>query len=504
MKHLSLLLAVMVCASCTTRYQVRGTEAIYKADHPLDLNTFVLKPCTGTPDEVCDTPQTLAVKKARQTSLEHQSVEYFGKLSTGVIEISDDGNINRRQYGQVMSMVRKQTAAGGLLVVFAHGWHHGPHTCDRDLCCFRRVLEQLQKLREARHEPGNTVGVFIGWRGESMIVPYLNTFTIYDRKRVAQRIGRTAGKEILLELDRLWRLNDKLVMVAVGHSLGGAFMVEAMRGKLTGDVSDIEIGEPRNYRIVRSHDDRVPALEKKRKAERADVGDLVVLVNPAIEAIEWEPFEKDLFENAYASVTDRKQLVDMRLPYDKPYQYEEEQLPVLMAVASQGDMAVKYSLPFARWVQGFLTLHWNWLFNPVFLVGIGRYDPYMTHTLEYHGKILPPTEEPNQLESPTCDCPMSYEGVSSVVGFHLDHTDREQTFGDGYVMKPTDDRKTRGWDIHSPYFSVFTDPNVISAHSDIFNARFVGFLAAFINAYDEKVQQIGRPKERGAAAAEQP
>src|SRR5256885_3324262 len=70
MKSVSLLLlAVLVCPSCTTRYQVRGTETIYDAKHPLDIDSFVLKPS--------DTPDTQAVKKARQTSMEHQSVEYF-------------------------------------------------------------------------------------------------------------------------------------------------------------------------------------------------------------------------------------------------------------------------------------------------------------------------------------------------------------------------------------------------------------------------------------------
>jgi hypothetical protein len=187
------------------------------------------------------------------------------------------------------------------------------------------------------------------------------------------------------------------------------------------------------------------------------------------------------------------------LPYDKPYHYEKNQLPVLMAVASEGDMAVKYSLPIMRGVQGFFTLHWNWLINPEFLVGIGRYDPYMTHRLEYHGTILKATEEPNQLDSPTCDCPMSYDGVSDVSGLRLDQTDREQRFGDGYVFKPTEARAARGWDVHAPYLSVFTDPNVISAHSDIFNARFVGFLAAFINAYEEQAQQVG-PKEKAPTA----
>lgn len=499
MKRMAIVLVVLVATTaCTTRYQVRGTEQIYMRPRPIE--EFV-----GTSPEV----------KKRQITLEHQSVEYFDQFTTGIIEISDDGATNPTQREQVMSMVRQETKDGGVLVVFVHGWHHGPRTCDRDLCCFRRVLQQLLVARQerqrrelaarpdaalaARYAKEKVVGVYIGWRGESLAAPIANIPTLFDRKRAAERIGRTAGKEILQELDCWWRKVDNLTMVTVGHSLGGAFVYQAMKGKLTGDVSGIEVPSRRPYRIVRAHDDR--AAVDGRKAERADLGDLVVLVNPAIEAVAYEPFDRDLRDDRAPAEPDA--LRERRLPYDKKAAYETGQMPVLMVVASRADKDVKRYLPAGRWLQALVTLRWNRLFRPVTLVGMGRYDPFVTHELAYTGTALLQTADPHQSDVPSCDCPMAYAGLMNLGGLSLQKTGERQAFGDGFVLEPTKDRLARGWDSNSPYFSVFTDANVMSAHSDIFNSRFVGFLLAFINAYDERAS-VYEPKDKEYEAREAP
>jgi hypothetical protein len=256
----------------------------------------------------------------------------------------------------------------------------------------------------------------------------------------------------------------------------------------------------RSYRVVRAHEDRA-GVGPETKAERADLGDLVVLVNPAIEAVEYEPFDRDLRDlRPDLAPTDMQALIDRRLPYDKHANYQKDQMPVLMVVASKGDTAVKRFLPIGQWLQGLVTFRWNRLFRPIRLVGMGRYDPFITHTLSYTGTTLKLMENPNETARLDCDCSMSYLGVSDLAAepddkFDLQHTGEKQTFGDGFVFDLRPERRVRGWDPNSPYFSVLTEANVISAHSDIFNSRFVGFLVAFINAYDERVALRG-PKEK--------
>ena len=66
-----LLLAPLALTGCTTIYQVRGTENFLK---PMAVRDLV-----GS-DEV---------HRARQISMEHQSIEKYDDFSLGVIEISD-------------------------------------------------------------------------------------------------------------------------------------------------------------------------------------------------------------------------------------------------------------------------------------------------------------------------------------------------------------------------------------------------------------------------------
>jgi len=133
MKRLLLVVVLALTAACTSRFQLRGTEEAYHVTG----DKYVPKRLFNIDDFAGEDPK----KKLQQITMEHRSVETFENFTLGVIEISDDGNINPSQKDQVINMVRRQTKPGGLLIVFIHGWHHGPRTCDRDLCCFRRVLD---------------------------------------------------------------------------------------------------------------------------------------------------------------------------------------------------------------------------------------------------------------------------------------------------------------------------------------------------------------------------
>ena len=246
-------------------------------------------------------------------------------------------------------MLEAELANGGVLLVFAHGWHHGARTCDRDLCCFRTVLNTLKTARVKKYgkhlERENVVGVFIGWRGESIAVKRLNNVTIWERKDVAETIGRGAAKELLQQISELWEpLQESVTMVSVGHSLGGALIYQAAKETLSGDVSDIENQNLETFRVARADCRRDKAQEGKVKARRAGFGDLIILVNPALEASEYIPFDNDLLDRSKEG-WNRKQLVAAKLPYDKEHPYPANQLPVLVAVASITDSAVGADLP---------------------------------------------------------------------------------------------------------------------------------------------------------------
>jgi hypothetical protein len=469
----------------TTKNMVRGTVPVPK---PAEDKLRDLQDLHGSDD----------LHRARQIMTEHSSIEYYKDFSLGIMEILDDGTIDPIQKDQVFEMLRTETEPGGLLVVFVHGWHHGARTCDRDLCCFRTVLSKLKKSRDAAYEKDvagqNVVGVFIGWRGESRQTPTINTATIWDRKDVAETLGRGSAKELLLEMkDEFWRKNEaNLTMISLGHSLGGALLFQAAKETLTGNISDIEEQKVRSYRIARANCDREQALAAGVKARRLGYGDLVVLVNPALEANEYSALDADLYDSG-KNGWQRDQLIKATLPYDKNQPYPDNQLPVLVAIASLTDSAVGTIFPLSR-VAIFPT-------KPSILsraderLGIGHYKPHVTHHLGYEDAF---TEDDRKARDPrnelrkNCDCSMLSDAPDMAGAASLDLQKADQTFGRGnkYTLKLTDERRRRGWDLNSPYWVIEAEPKIMAEHSDIFNPYFVGFLTHFMDAYYKKYERL--------------
>lgn len=487
MRRLAVASLVLFLAGCsvlpqTTKNQVRGTVPVVKPD-PAKLRP--LSDLHGHDD----------IHRARQIMTEHSSVEYYDDFTLGVLEIADDGTINPSQKEQVFKMLDAETKPGGLLVVFVHGWHHGARTCDRDLCCFRTVLSKLKQTRTRAYgkevEGQNVVGLFIGWRGESRQTKGLNVATIWDRKDVAETLGRGSAKELLLEVnERYWNSQEDLTMISVGHSLGGALLFQAAKETLTGNVSDIERQEVRSYRVARADCDREQALKTGVKARRLGFGDLVVLVNPAIEANEYRALDADLFD-ATKDGWSRDQLTAASLPYDKNQPYPENQLPVLVAIASQTDSAVGTIFPLSRIVL--LPYKPSVAYRQNERAGIGHYGPHITHRL---GHVDPFTAEERKARDPrdedrkNCDCPM-LTADPKLGGNPLDLAKTSQTFGPGnkFRLEVTGDRLRRGWDVNSPYMVIEAEPKIIAEHSDIFNEYFIGFLTYFMDAYYTKYEK---------------
>jgi hypothetical protein len=458
-----LLAAVVVCflAACgsTSRYQVRGTEA----------------PIPPAEDFTVD---KLEESRDAQLNFEARSIEQFDDMALGVLEITDDGLINPAQKKQVFDLVRERISdENALLIVFVHGWHHGPHVCDRDLACFRRVLARLANSKELLERNVHVTGVYVGWRGESMNKPW-NNFTLWGRKRVAQHIGRTGAKEALLELDAIHHeAKEKhpsryLTMITVGHSLGGALVFSAMKGLATGDGSGIIDGSTKGqtWRVVRAEGDRVAAAKRGVKATRARLGDMVVLVNPAIEADEYKAFNADLPDSDTGKY---------RPPPDKALPYDSSQLPVLMAIASEADKAVGLAFVAGRWVSAFRDP--SIAADPSKRIGIGHYGPHVTHTVSYPDREF----EETKLQ---CGCPKQFDAPVNIDEKPLDVASREtQDFGD-LEFKLARDPAT--WDVHSPYLVVRASRGVMREHSDIYNPVFVEFLTKFIRGYYARSVQV--------------
>jgi hypothetical protein len=485
--------ALFVLTSCTTRYQKRGTE------DPL--------PATLTVPEFEKNARDEAMKRAAQLDLEARSIERFKTkngvdFSVGVVEFTDEGFVNRAQYDQVLQHVRDEmndsSSRGTLLIVFAHGWHHSCRTCDRDIACFRRIMDEMADA-ESFHQGRRVVGVYLGWRGASLLGKW-NALTLWNRKQVAEHIGRTGAKEVLSDLHAEWlsrrRSTRPVRMITVGHSLGGAMVFSAVKGKLSGNADDIiRPGQAGTLRITRAEQSRVEAWPTGRKARRARFGDLVVLVNPAIEAAEYTAFDDDLQGAANEKIVDRGQ------------EFPDDQLPILITIASKADTAVGRLFPAARWLSlANLPRNAEVLARRSERIGLGRYEPHITHHLEYgileqDDTITPhPRDKVTDQKQPGCECTKEWGGHAEVNGGApvavpvrddalpirtLD--DQKWPSNDGKSVmrfRLTEARRKRGWDVRSPYLVISADAGVINEHSDIFNPVFVTFLAEYLGGIE--------------------
>ncbi len=441
--------ALSLLCACTPKAQVRGTGP---SDKLLDLKALAgSRPGEPIRDEVAG-----------------RSIERYPGFTLGFIEMSDDGHVkDEAQKQQVFDMVRQVAGEkGAIIMTFVHGWHHGAGVCDSNVTCFRSVLQGISEDPD-RVNKGPVIGIYIGWRGESSRSRFLQGLTFYDRKRTAHRIGEEAGSKVLLELAALEdELNADLdqrhssgyvTMVTAGHSFGGALVFSAVDNALVSEWS--------------GRDGVGPLADRNGiKTQRRELGDLVLLINPAFEANRYRLFNEDLA---------------------LPGRYAPE-CPVLITVASQGDAAVGMAFPAGR----FLWLLWHpsrWRHFGAELKGAGRYAPQWTHELDYEGPPDTAKEAPG-----SCGCPFASPEEIRNVRVSLAEI-KPGTMDDGPCpalraldanglqgalpsgIKLTEIRP--GWDKSSPYLVMHTNANLIPGHSDIYNKNLIKFIVSYLNLY---------------------
>lgn len=293
-----------------------------------------------------------------------------GEYTLGFIEFDDQGELwSRSQMRTVIDAAAAATAVQDqLLVVFVHGWKHSAAVGDDNIETFRQLLRGLSELETTLAEstgraPRGVFGVYLGWRGGSVTVPLLKEITFWDRKKTAHKVGYGGVTEVLSRLEQIKRTKDAMEggrarsetrLVVIGHSFGGAVVYSAL-SQILSDRFVHTVGPD------------------GRAADVDGFGDLVVLINPAFEAI------------AYATLSD---MANERRSYFK------SQLPVLAILTSRADQATRIAFPVGRSLSTF----WEkervvQRPNPVTgtteeidqgqanITAVGHFEPYWTHEL---------------------------------------------------------------------------------------------------------------------------
>lgn len=324
-------------------------------------------------------PQLTLCEYSQAGDCASHAVQQYGKAQDdeyflSFIEYDDQGQVrDRNQMQAVLGQYREIAGQEDvLLITFVHGWHHNARPGDGNIMAFRDLLANLS-LIESRHsitngiKPRRILGLYIGWRGESLEVPLIKHLTFWDRKNTAHDVGMQGVTETLIKLEEIVNvkagietqvpkpLNSRLVVI--GHSFGGAVVYSALQQILVDRFVDSRRG-------------------KTFVGDANGFGDLVVLVNPAFEALR------------FASLYDLSQQSCRR--------YFASQLPKLALLTSENDKATKYAFPVGRFFSTLFESH-NTLQRhqcdengesaieiaeaEADRTAIGHFQPYQTHSL---------------------------------------------------------------------------------------------------------------------------
>jgi hypothetical protein len=382
-----------------------------------------------------------------------------------------------------------------LILIYAHGWMHDASQCDNNVLCFSRLLERVdileRHLEQARGKarvrtPRNVVGVYVGWRGLSVTAGPLSNITFWTRKSTAERVGRGGVTELLTRLNEYRAIRnphreyDKTQLIVAGHSFGGLIIYSALSHALMERATNLERVEGAD--CDQSESRPFAARDHRTCYQTAtSFGDLVVLVNPALEGSQYEPL--------YHIATNRC--------------YGPRQRPVMLTVTSEGDQATGIAFPLGRKVSTLAERARSSEQDDAILKTVGHAARYETHKLKWIRRSGPTAADRRPApEESNCGCPYleptaTFDWRQFAADVKLVPQQPFQPSAPQRVNEPVRPSQREGgriYDVYTPdvqligdskyssnfpYLVVKADREIINGHNDIYNEPFVRFLHSF-------------------------
>jgi hypothetical protein len=391
-------------------------------------------------------------------------IERTSDYTLGFVEFDEQGWFwDRRQVDAVEGMIRTEAgigqsngAPGIVILVFVHGWKNNAAYDNANVEMFRTTLTNLDKAEhsESRLEgraARKIVGVYGGWRGLSAKLEPAKELSFWERKNTAEKVGHGAVTELLVDLENLQKeANNRMItsnaprtdLIIVGHSFGGGAVYSAISQIVTERLVDTV----------------------KHNRSLKPLGDLVILLNPAIEA------SRHYTLNELAvSITN----------------YPASQRPVMGIFTSEGDWATHYFFPMGRFFS--TVFEKNRHDKPqraANLETIGWFTPFITHSLVY---------DTNDVAGATRQS--TYNAQTQKHEFHdknkLDNSSRNvraqrqkwhpnATTPAVYTFDECDLSPKDTYRPGDPFLIVSVDKKIMKDHDDITNPILLNFLREFI------------------------
>ena len=374
----------------------------------------------------------------------------FNEPNEFVLQIDDfgqfwDPEIPVRALKSIKEVSKKKNT---VVILFVHGWHHNAHIEDENAeNYFFKSLEEIRKFHDdasskqkrkliGENEELEVIGLYVGWRGRSL--PFtLNYTTFWGRKAAAERVGQGDLKEFLHRLNSIYEETNSerqidsryLGLVSIGHSFGGQVLFSAVRNTLEDNL--IKFTSSISSNNIKELAKPLPGF-----------GDMVVLINPAIES-----FQYDRIHNL-----------------NKRIKYSTEQTPLLLILSSESDFVRRKIFPIARKISAFFRPLFRQDQKQLWTQALGEYEPHRTHMLKKVSENKSSINNSciNYLDYPSriidCDLTNSFPDIR------------------GIKMQPI----KRNFKKFNPFLVVYVDDSIIIDHNKIFENNLRNFLNDYI------------------------
>ncbi len=363
------------------------------------------------------------------------------------VEVDDQGVFfNRDQFKNLTCELTSHAKSSGILIsVFVHGWHHNAKPDDENIKNFQESLITLSQLEhlfahEKGIEPRKTIGVYIGWRGESIDWDLLSNITFWDRKSTAEEIARRSVLEALLRLEKIRNIQPAYHqanrLFVVGHSFGADVVYNAL--------SPIML-----ERLIRNQN-----KDCNNKIIKG-FGDFVFLINPAFESLQYINFSSLL---------------------SGKHTYCNDQFPVFAILTSQQDKATKYAFPYGRKVSTLFETYrdieiTNSKGEKIIVdqrkldtTAIGHEEIFFTHLLEKNKSVPSSTTE------------LTEDECNVVRDFRNGWISKEKK----YVLNDVILKNTNQYDPKTPYLVIKVNEEIIPDHNDIYANQVLNFMRRLV------------------------
>jgi hypothetical protein len=463
------LVAVVTLASC-------APNKIYRDSY---------QPCNVSATQSCE---RAAISRHRQNSDDEFSLAF--------VEYDDQGQLRDRKQMQFVVDQYRQIAASEdvIITVFVHGWHHSAAPGDENIESFKNLLATLSRrestaMEQDKHcegQPSSSdckqqgrskrkiLGVYLGWRGDSITVPVLKHATFWSRKAVAQEVGLQGVTEVLLKLEEIINIkagfepqNPKPLydrMVVMGHSFGGAVVYTALQQILADRYLSSQRG-------------------KTVQQDAKGFGDLVILLNPAFEAMRYSTLY-DIGQNCSYKFNNADPVVATdKLPASCRKYKLPPQLPRLAILTSEADYATRLAFPTGRLFTTLFETHdeIDRLIDtsngatPITIseskadkTTVGHFEPYWTHTLEPTDSAIKRSDNFIYRSLGNDWTNQSYNSKLKFQGVELSHLNRSSPL--------------------NPYLNIYVSGELIKNHNDIWDERIQNFLQDLITISTTPIQ----------------